>query len=74
VAKSYIVIIAMFFHLLGLEFCCILCNDFDWTTKPGKNIVLQKLNDNNICGLPGGNCLNPLGELIFGCQYPLVLS
>ena len=72
-AKS-IVISAKIFHLFGLECFWIVSNDFNWTTKSRQNIVFQKLNDNSICGLPGENYFNPLGEIICGCNYPLVLS
>jgi hypothetical protein len=37
--KDDIVITAEFLYFLGLESHCIVCDDLDWESEPGKKIV-----------------------------------
>jgi hypothetical protein len=60
-------------HGFGLECLGIIHNKLVGAVEFGKNIGFQEIHDHLVSGIPGGNNLDPLGEIVSGSENPLVL-
>jgi hypothetical protein len=63
-----------FYQLFIFECSSIISNQSFGTAKSGEYIFLQKVYDDSVIGIPGGNSLNPLRKVIGGNQNPPMLS
>ena len=57
-----------------LECSGVISDQSFGTAKSGEYILLQKVNDDSVIGVPGGNSFNPLRKVIGGNQNPPMLS
>ena len=72
--KPNVILVMKFNHILKFEGNYIFSDDLVWTTKTRQNLFLKKLNDKSVSSLPHRDGFNPFGEIIYGSEYPFVLS
>ena len=63
------------FHQVFIFECNNIISDQSFgATKSGEYVFLQKIFDDSVIGVPGGNGFNPLRKVIGGNQNPPMLS
>jgi hypothetical protein len=73
-SQSDLVLTTKLYQLFLSERCCIISDNIFGASKTRENIIFQEFYNHDIYGLPRSNNFNPLCEVFYSCEDPLMIA